>query len=421
MSEAPTAAPATEVNQEARDKARELGWEDDLIDHALAKGFSLQEVWQALQAGIDGATAKQFLENTNPGESFFKPEFKWMEVPTEWGIRAHASNPEMGLTIGDTNIGTYGDVPDVWSNRSEIARGSYPKPAMEDMGYTIFEKAIVWADCVVPLYEEAIKERWSSATDLNWNSLEPLPDDAEKALCQVLTELSERSYYEAAILGKWLPEISYGYHEMKFFMSTVIFDLARHTETFRKRALANGGGLGLQAPTDYNRAVQECRSFPELMATLFVQDSFLLTLCEMGDEIGFNQLERDMWRLCARDRKRYMQYHIERLKHFLFKMPDRRDEQNFYMTKAENRVVKEWQDPTVWEPLAVWFGGGRERVELGRERLMVLRKRQVADYVARLKEATFVRSNLHSRFLDLLGAEHGDDSASGARKAMGFA
>jgi hypothetical protein len=141
-----------------------------------------------------------------------------------------------------------------------------------------------------------------------------------------MTELSDRA--PRAPCSGWLPEISYGYLELKLFLSTVIYDLARHTETFRKRALSNGGGLGLQAPTDYNRVVQEARSYPELVANMFVQDSMLLTLFKTGDKIAQNQLERDMYALCARDRQRIMDYQIERLKHFLYKMPDRREEQN---------------------------------------------------------------------------------------------
>ena len=406
MSQAPTQAAATmDVPQELRDRARELGWEDSLIDQALGKGFSLQEVFQALQANIDGASAKNFLATAQPGgASIVRPEFKWMTVPTEWGIRARASDPAMGLTLADINIGTYGDVPDVWHNRSEIARGSYPKPAMEDMGYPIFEKAVVWADCVVPLYEVAVKERWSSATDLNWRSLEALSSDTERAVCQLMTELSERSYYEGVVLGKWLPEISYGFHEMKFFISTVIFDMARHTETFRKRALSNGGGLGLQAPTDYSRVVEEARSYPELLATLFIQDSTLLTLFEHGDDLAQNQVERDMYALCARDRRRMMQYQVERLKHFLFKMPDRREEQNFYMGKAESRVMKEWTDPVVNEPLAILLGGGRDQTEAGMAKLASLRQAQARDYVENLRKATFTRTNLNQRLKELVEA-----------------
>ncbi len=390
---------AAQIPQDARDKARELGWEDGLIELALEKGHSLAIIWQALRGGVSGAQAKEFLVS---GGTPTPRDFSWMKVPTEWGIRARASDPKLGLTIGDLNVGTYGDIPDVWYNRSEIARGSYPNPINEDMGYTIFEKAIVWADCCVPLYEDAIRDRWVSATDLNWASLEALPDEIEKAVCQLMTEQSERAYYTGALWSGWLPEISYGYLELKLFLSTVIYDLARHSEAFRKRALANGGGLGLQAPTDFSRVAQEARSFPELAAVLFVQDSMLYTLFKEGERFAQNQLERDLYQLVAKDRARMRQYHIERLKHFLFKMPDRRDEQNLYFAKAEAKMVKDWADSAVSEPLAILLGGGRENIAQGQERLKELRKAQVQNYVADLKEATFFRNHLNGRMQELL-------------------
>ncbi len=397
MSDA-TAAPATEIPQEARDRARELGWEDGLLETALQSGHSLQEIWQALRGGVDGQRAKQFLA----GGAMIRPDFAWMKVPTEWGIRVRASDPQIGLTIGDLNVGTYGDIPDVWNNRSEIARGSYPSAHVEDMGYTIFTKALVWADNCVPLYEEAIRDRWVSATDLPWDSLAPLPDDIEKAVCQLMTEMSDRAYFEGALLSGWLPEISYGYLELKLFLSTVIYDVARHSEAFRKRALSNGGGLGLQAPTDYSRAAQEARSYPELADILFVQDSMLLTLFKNGDLFAQNPLERELYRLCARDRQRLMDYHIERLKHFLFKMPERREEQSLYFGKAEHRMAKDWNDRVVAEPLAILLGGSKDNIEAGERKLRELRRLQVQEYVDNLRKATFHRPNLNGRFKELL-------------------
>ena len=177
-----------EIPQDARDKARELKWDDGLIELALSSGHTLQEVWQALRGGVNGETAKQFLA----GGSMVRPDFWWMKVPTEWGIRARPADKELGLTIGDLNIGTYGDIPDTWTNRSEIARGSFPNPVVEDMGYTIFEKAFIWADCVVPLYEIAIRDRWISSTDLRWASLEALPDGVEGHARLAVAHLAQR-------------------------------------------------------------------------------------------------------------------------------------------------------------------------------------------------------------------------------------
>lgn len=401
MSTGEALAPAAQVEipQEARDKARQLGWDEGLIELALAKGHSLQVIWQALRAEVDGQRAREFLQG---GQVAVPRDLSWMKVPTEWGIRARASDPEMGLAIGDLNVGTYGDIPDVWYNRSEIARGSYPATVVEDMGYTIFDKAIVWADCCVPLYEEAIRDRWVSATDLDWASLKPIDPEMEKAVCQFLTEHSERAYYTGALWSGWLPEISYGYLELKLFLSTVIYDLARHAEAFRKRALANGGGLGLQAPTDFSRAAQEARSFPELAMILFVQDSMLHTLFSQGDSFAQTPLEREMYRLVAKDRKRMMDYHIERLKHMLFKLPERRQEQNLYLNKAESRMVRDWTDAAVNEPLAMMLGGGRSRMAEGLAKLQELRKLQVTNYLADLEKATFQRKNLNGRLKELL-------------------
>ena len=63
---------------------------------------------------------------------------------------------------------------------------------------------------------------------------------------------------EADIIGRWEPEISYGYHEVKLYLATTVFENARAVEVFRKRALSNGGGLGLQSPGWGFRSVIDC-------------------------------------------------------------------------------------------------------------------------------------------------------------------
>ena len=353
--------------------------------------------WRPSAARLDARQAAGFLDREP-----LKPSLAWMDAPTEWGVRAVQADPEMGLTVADIMIGSYGEIPDLWTDRTEIARGSNPQVGQEDMGYTIFEKAVVWAPSVADLYERAIRDRWAPATDLGWRSLEALPEDIEHAICQVLTEHSERAYAEATVLGRWLPEISYGFVEMKLFMSSVIYDLARHAEAFRKRALANGGGLGLQAPTDLIRGASEARSYPELMAYLFVQDSAFLTFFRLAGEFAQNQLERDLYALVASDRERLLEYQVERLESYLEAMPDRREEQQRYLRKAEIRLAREWDDPAVREPLVLLLGGGREHAAAGEAALTALRRRQVEEYLAHLDRAGFIRTHLHSSLASYL-------------------
>ena len=379
------------ITAEMRAAAAALEWDEGLLDRAIDFGYNPGTLVTALSARLTAKQATDFLDREP-----LKPDLTWMDAPTEWGVRAEQADPEMGLTVGDIMVGSYGEIPDLWTDRTEIARGSNPQAGQEDMGYTIFEKAVVWAPSVAGLYEQAIRDRWAPATDLGWRSLEALPDDVEHAICQVLTEHSERAYAEATVLGRWLPEISYGFVELKLFMGSVIYDLARHAEAFRKRALANGGGLGLQAPTQLIRGATEARSYPELMAYLFVQDSAFLTFFRAAGDFAQNQLERDLYALVAADRERLMQYQVERLEAYLAAMPDRRDEQQRYLRKAEVRLAREWSDAAVREPLALLLGGSRERMAEGEAALHALRRRQVEEYLAHLDRAGFIRSHLHS-------------------------
>ena len=95
-----------------------------------------------------------------------------------------------------------------------------------------------------------------------------------------------------------LKDISYGYHEVKLYLATQAFDHARHVEAFRKRALANGGGLGVQSPGFFNRTVYASFKFTELVIYMnIIRTSFLLALCEQGDKIGRSQADRELFDL----------------------------------------------------------------------------------------------------------------------------
>jgi len=116
----------------------------------------------------------------------------------------------------------------------------------------------------------------------------------------------------------------------------------------------------------------------------------LITLDIGGTTAKASLVERGAVRLTG-------DYHIERMKHMLFKLPERRDEQNLYFNKAESRMGKEWMDPTVSEPLAILLGGGVQNIEEGRRKLNDLRKLQIDNYLADLQKATFVRRHLNGR------------------------
>ena len=83
-------------------------------------------------------------------------------------------------------------------------------------------------------------------------------------------------------------------------------------------------------------------------------------------------------------------------------MPDRREEQQRYLRKAEVRLAREWDDPAVREPLVLLLGGGREHAAAGEAALQGLRRRQVEEYLAHLDRAGFIRTHLHSSLASYL-------------------
>ncbi|HZQ35535.1 MAG TPA: ferritin-like domain-containing protein [Dehalococcoidia bacterium] len=324
--------------------------------------------------------------------------FAWMTSEhTEWGIRARPG--ERGLRLADINIGSYGEVPDVWPYDTEIPRGALPNETAEGMGYSIFEKQEVWAESCAELYEDAIQARWAPATDIPWASLSPLPREIEAAVCQLSTDLSQRAYAAGACISGWLQHISYGYLEVKSYLATQIFEHSRHAEAFRKRALANGGGLGIEPPNTFTQRYMEAMNFSEALLCIDVLEAaFQVALFEAGDELAQNEAERELYRRCLGDKLRHLQYGREHLAWVVEHAPQRAKELQRYLAKAEHAMVADIEQPISSEPLIVLFGGGLEGIDRGAARLHALRRAQVERYLQTLREAGFDHADfpLHS-------------------------
>ena len=72
-------------------------------------------------------------------------------------------------------------------------------------------------------------------------------------------------------------------------MATQIMDEARHLEVFRKRALANGGGLGKCPPEveEGLKYIHDLRSFPQMLARMnLFGEGRVLTLFRLGELIA---------------------------------------------------------------------------------------------------------------------------------------
>jgi hypothetical protein len=372
---------SSEIPAELLERGAPLGWTSDVIAGMVASGVPLTGVEQAIGAGMTPEVAVRYAEGPPP------LDLSWMNVPTEWGVKVRPG--KHGLRIQDLNVGTYADIPDVWENQTEMPRGAYPIEGVTAMGYSIYEKQELWADNCGELYEEAIQRRWSPAVDVPWETIEPLPEDIERAICQVCTELSERGLLIVDVLGKWLPELSYGYHEVKTVLATQIFEAGRAFEAFRKRALSNGGGLGIQSPGLFSRAILDARNYSEMSVLLHIlHTTQTIVFYRVLGGHAHNAAEATIFRLALQDAARHLAYGMEHLRFMLLKRPDRRAEFHTYLQRGETMLEQDWQrDAPLREALAIIMGGGLAGIKDGMEKLAWLRRLQVSEYLDALDYA----------------------------------
>lgn len=309
----------------------------------------------ALPAAVTGAG-----DGKASVEGVPEPKYEWMGLSNEWGVRVKPG--EHGLRVSDLNVGIYGEVPEEWNDHTRRPRGALPRPGIPPLPYNLRSKHEMWADCAADLYEEAIQRRWIPATDVPWNSLKPLPEEVERAICQVCTELSQYANTEIEIITYWQDQMSYGYFEVKQFLATATFDCARHIEAFRKRALANGGGLGIEHRGSVNRMILESRGgWTEAVIYLYLlRGTYTMALYRMLLNAAHNDAERFIFSRCIEDHARHLTYGYDHLKYAVTHNPGQDSIMQTLLNIGENIMGVELRDDTMGSAMAVLLGGGIE-------------------------------------------------------------
>jgi len=312
-------------------------------------------------------------------------DLSWMAVYSEWGVKAIPS--KRGLTLDDINIGSYGTIPAASDSLSFAPRGAdFAAADLPSMGYTLNTRAEVWGENMGKLYEEAVARQWSSTRDVPWHTLTPLPKDIEHAMCQLCTFLTEVEFIAGDVPGGWLGKVNNAYHETKLFMATQVMDEARHLEVFRKRALANGGGLG-KCPQEVEEGLKyifDLRSFPQMLARLHLfGEGRVLTLFRLGELLAQNEAEKTIFRLCAQDESRHVAFGCLQLRTLIEEDPDRLEEIHEALDIAEQRTIELGAIPEQVEPLLILLGGGEDKMAEGRGKFDYIQRKIVQEYLQR--------------------------------------
>jgi hypothetical protein len=350
-----------EVPEALAKAAAEKNWPLESVKQFLSQGIAADRIQRAIMGGIrpehaaamlanaragsPGATLQGLQANITPSQAGPPPlDMSWADVPTERGF--YPKIGPHGLGLDDVEQSSYGIAPDIWPYENDMPRGSYMPPELGTIAasYSIYKKSEVWAPHCASLYEEAIRNHWVSATAIPWESLKPLPQHEELAIDQLCTNWSEQAHNGLECISKWLEEISYGFHEVKLYLATACFDYGRQTEAFRKRALANGGGLGVQTPGVYTRAAYSAMKFSEMVSIVMVcRASMQITLWdEFGGLLARSDADRKLFELSSRDLKRHLSYGLEHLKYFLQVEPQKRGQVKAWLNRGEAAIAAEW-------------------------------------------------------------------------------
>jgi len=175
---------------------------------------------------------------------------------------------------------------------------------------------------------------------------------------------------------------------VKSFLATQVFDAGRHCEAYRKRALANGGGLGQESPGFMHRALTDALKWTELTAALdLVRTSITLPMLETLHEHATCEAERTLYTLTIRDLHRWRAYGEAHIAYHVERRPERRGQLSYGILRADQSMSGDLAvDKPLRDALIIILARG-ERRATGEERLRALRERQWQSYLAALERS----------------------------------
>jgi hypothetical protein len=316
-----------------------------------------------------------------------------------WGKRARPSS--RGLTYADVNrVPGYGDLPDRATHLNFTPRGAVRDPYLEQMpsvgDYTVVDRDELWAENVLTLYEEAKARQWNATRDIPWSELEPLPEDLEKATCQLCTFLTEVEFVAGDFPAKWMYRIPQDFLEVKSFLTTQMMDESRHQEVFRKRAIA-GGGL-LHASPGFEWALKAILDAPtHTMGTFLLNllgEGLVLSIFRSGEMIARTHVDKEIFRRCLQDEARHVSYGVMELKAYLENHPDpakATEEMHRFADVGEQVILTSFTEAALVEPVAILLGGGLDKIDQGMEGMGHLWTMFMEEYLQRCDRAGFDR------------------------------
>jgi len=312
----------------------------------------------------------------------------------DWGIQIERR--ERGLDMRDWFKGRLGEVPDdAPRNTGFVPRGAVAERGVPNFGFSLNRKNEVWADDIAELYQHATTNQWDATRDIPWNALKPLPQELERAICQIMTFLAENEYSALYVPAMFIGKINPQFAEVVLFLSTLMNDEARHIEVFTKRAVANGGGLqyGAAATEASLQTLIQQEDYPSASFLLHVLgEGTFIDLLQFIEKYAPDECTREVVRRTRIDETRHVKYGMSNIRWCLEREPGLKEDL-FKAVESRAAVLDAATgvNPMVQESLAIMAGGGAEpeQMALGVERGRLLYETMHRNRVRRLTLAGF--------------------------------
>jgi hypothetical protein len=260
-----------------------------------------------------------------------------------------------------------------------------------DVDVELTQRDVVWTDLAPRLYAQAAASQWDPATAIDWDAGEPLPDDVERAVVQVMTYLVENEQAALVVPARFAAKVHPHFREVVQFLAIQAADEARHVEVFTRRALLRGGELGTSGAGG-RASLQTLLAEPD-----FSLASFLLSVLGEGSFLNLlsflerhapDPVTRQVARLALQDEARHVAFGLGHLEHRVAQEPELRDrlraavERRHDALQSTAGLNEDVFDALVvlaagsWEPEDVAFGFERVRalhheMDEGRQRRLV--------------------------------------------------
>ena len=291
----------------------------------------------------------------------------------DWGIQI--APRKTGLDMRDWFQGRLGEVADeAPRNTGFVPRGAVAERGVPNFGFALNRKDEVWADDIAELYQHATANQWSATSDIPWDALKPLPQEVERAVCQIMTFLAENEYSALYVPALFVGKINPQFAEVVLFLSTLMNDEARHIEVFTKRAVANGGGLqyGAAATEASLQTLIEQADYPSASFLLHVLgEGTFIDLLQFIEKYAPDECTREVVRRTRIDETRHVKYGMSNIRWCLGREPGLKEDL-FKAVEVRAAVLDAATgvNPMVQESLAIMAGGGTApaQMTLGVER-----------------------------------------------------